>query len=76
MASKFNSKLWEKLSLEEEAAIELVYKYGEVTTKTLRTAIGRAPKTTMKILHQLVEKDILEWHGTSKTDSKQHYKLK
>jgi len=76
MSIKFTPELWDSLSSDEIAAIELAYKHNKVTTKTLEDELDRGAKFARKVLNDLVEKEILDWNGTSKTDPKQYYSFK
>lgn len=42
----------------------------------LEEEIDRGTKFARKVLNGLVEKDILDWNGTSATDPKQYYCFK
>ena len=76
MSAKFTPELWGTLSSDEITAIELAYKHNKVTTKMLEDEIDRGTKFARKVLNDLVEKEILDWNGTSKTDPKQYYSFK
>lgn len=76
MSAQFTTELWDTLSSDEITAIELAYKHNKVTTKMLEEEIDRGTKFARKVLNDLVEKEILDWNGTSKTDPKQYYSFK
>jgi len=76
MSAQFTPELWDTLSSDEITAIELAYKHNKVTTKMLEEKIDRGTKFARKVLNDLVEKEILDWNGTSKTDPKQYYSFK
>jgi ATP-dependent DNA helicase RecG len=76
MSAQFTPELWDTLSSDEITAIELAYKHNKVTTKMLEEEIDRGTKFARKVLNDLVEKEILDWNGTPKTDPKQYYSFK
>lgn len=59
----------------EIAAIQLAYTAKKVTRKNLSERIGRSVKFASATLHGLVDKGILEWHGSAPSDAHQYYSL-
>ncbi len=56
-------------------AVQLAYTKSKVTRRDLANRIDRSPKTCSEILHGLVDKGVLEWHGSSPRDPRQFYTL-
>ncbi len=64
------------LSEYELAAVQYAYAKGRVTVKELCERLGRSVRVARPTLRGLVEKGILEWHGTGPSDSTQYYSVK
>ena len=64
------------LSEDEKVIVHYMYNSGQKMT-TLRAAriTNRGRNFASKLLKSLVNKEILEWHGTSKQDRNQYYTL-
>ena len=48
----------------------------KITTVKVMELLERARPYSLKILKKLESQNIIEWHGTSKTDTNQYYMLK
>lgn len=59
----------------EIAAVQLAYAEKKVTRKEFAAQLDRNTKFISAMLHGLVDKGILEWHGSSAKDPKQYYSL-
>lgn len=64
------------LSEYELAAVQYAYAKGRITVKELCERLGRSVRVARPTLRGLVEKGILEWHGTGPSDSTQYYSVK
>ena len=47
-----------------------------MTTKKAIELVEKGSTFCRKLLKNLADKDLLEWHGTSQNDRTQHYTLK
>lgn len=79
---KVNDKMMKKydefndFNDDEEAILHIMYNTGEKMTTALAARItNRGRNFASKLLKSLVNKEILEWHGTSKQDRNQYYTL-
>jgi ATP-dependent DNA helicase RecG len=59
----------------ELAAVQYVYRKGRVTAKELAGHLGRSVKVSRPVLRSLVERGILDCHGSSAHDPAQYYSL-
>ncbi|KAB7789034.1 ATP-binding protein [Bifidobacterium leontopitheci] len=66
----------DSLSEYEIEAVRLAYSEKRVTRKGLSIQLGRSLKLASNVLHSLVDKDILQRHGSSPRDPHQYYSLK
>lgn len=75
LRNDFNS--FDSLSEDEKRVIHYMYNSGcKITTVKVMELLERARPYSIKILKKLESQDIIEWHGTSKTDTSQYYTLK
>ena len=65
----------ESLNEYEILAVQLAYSEKKVTRKKLAATLGRSLKLASTTLHDLVDKGILEWHGSAARDPHQYYSL-
>lgn len=65
----------ESLNEYEIAAVQLAYSEKKVTRKELAARLGRSLKLASATLHDLVDKGILQWHGSAPRDPHQYYSL-
>ena len=79
---RVNDKMMKKydefndLNDDEKAILHIMYNTGEKMTTALAARItNRGRNFASKLLKSLVNKEILEWHGTSKQDRNQYYTL-
>lgn len=71
-----SEKEFENLNEAEKVILHFMYNSGEkVTTKRATQLVGRGSTFCRKLLKNLEEKGLLEWHGTSVNDSTQYYTL-
>ncbi|MDT2920018.1 ATP-binding protein [Lactococcus lactis] len=75
LRNDFNS--FDSLSDDEKKVIHYMYNSGsKITTVKVMELLERARPYSLKILKKLESQNIIEWHGTSKTDTNQYYMLK
>lgn len=79
---RVNDKMMKKydefndLNDDEKTILHIMYNTGEKMTTALAARItNRGRNFASKLLKSLVNKEILEWHGTSKQDRNQYYTL-
>lgn len=75
LESHIGKDILESLNEYEIVAIQLAYSEKKVTRKRLSEHLRRSVKFASSTLHGLVDKGILEWHGSSPSDSHQYYSL-
>lgn len=68
--------VYESLTEYELATVQYAYAKGRVTVAELTEYLGRSVKISRPALKSLVDKGILEWHGTSPKDPCQYYVLR
>lgn len=75
LENQIGKDVLESLNEYEIAAVQLAYSEERVTRKKLAAQLDRNPKFISATLHGLVDKGILEWHGSSVKDPKQYYSI-
>ena len=75
LESHIGKDVLESLNEYEIAAVQLAYSEEKVTRRELAARLDRSPRLASEVLHGLVDKKILEWHGTSPKDSHQYFSL-
>ncbi len=71
-----SEKEFEKLSDDERLILHFMYNSGEkMTTRKAREITLRSKTYCRKILKNLEDKELIEWHGSSLKDSTQYYTL-
>lgn len=75
LESHIGKDVLESLNEYEIAAVQLAYSEKKVTRKRLAEHLGRSVKLSSSTLHGMVDKGILEWHGSSSSDPRQYYSL-
>lgn len=68
LESHIGKDILESLNEYEIVAIQLAYSEKKVTRKRLSEHLRRSVKFASSTLHGLVDKGILEWHGSSPSD--------
>lgn len=76
LASNVGQDVFASLNEYELAAVQYVYAKGRVTVKELAKHLDRSDKIARPTLKSLVEKGILNWHGSNSRDPSQYYDLK
>lgn len=74
---KISEEVFDKLSQDEKTIIHFMYNSRQkITTKMATELIEKGSTFCRKLLKNLADKDLLEWHGTSQNDRIQYYTLK
>ncbi len=74
---KISEKVFDKLNEDEKVILHFIYNSGEkITTKKATELIEKGTTFCRKLLKNLADKGLLEWHGTSQNDRTQYYTLK
>ena len=66
---------YEALNEYELAAMQYVFARGRVTVSELKEHLGRSVKVVRPTLRGLVDKGLLDWHGSNSRDPSQYYDL-
>lgn len=53
-----------------------IYDKGEITSEEVTKVINRGKTTAVKLLNKLLDMKLIEWTGTSKTDTYGRYIIK
>lgn len=75
LESHIGKDVLESLNEYEIAAVQLAYSEKKITKRNLAAKLNRSTKLASGVLHGLVDKDILSWHGSSSRDPQQYYTL-
>ena len=75
LESHIGKDILESLNEYEIAAVQLAYSEKKITKRNLASKLNRSPKLASGVLHGLVDKGILSWHGSSSRDPQQYYTL-
>ena len=77
-ANDYNQKYAQTLQESQEAITELTQAWmnGEITSEETAKIIDRGKTTAVKLLNKLLDLKLIEWTGTSKSDSKGKYIIK
>ncbi len=72
-----SDELFESLTTDERVILHFAYNTGEkINTKKVSELIEKGNTYCNKLLKNLTNKNLLEWHGTSHKDRTQHYTIK
>ena len=69
-------KTWEELNYLEKQIITTIFDKGEISSEEASKIINRGKTTAVKMLNKLVDKKLIVWTGTSKSDNKGKYIMK
>lgn len=69
-------ELFSELNEQEEAIVRHLYNSGRLTASEAAKVIERTPKTARARLRDLIDKGIVDVHGSSRNDPKRYYTLK
>lgn len=75
LEDSISEKVLSDLGDYELVAVQAAYAQGRVTPKELSTLIARSQRSATRVLKELVNRKILEWHGTSTNDPGQYYTI-
>ncbi len=67
---------WKELNELEREILTLIYDKGDVTSDEVSKQINRSKPTTVKLLNNLINLNLIKWVGTSKTDPHGKYSIK
>lgn len=67
---------WENLNYTERQVLLTIFDKGEITSEEVAKVIDRSKPTAVKLLNKLMEKNLIEWTGTSKSDTHGKYIIK
>ncbi len=67
---------WDTLSTEERIVLQYMYCAEQTKAKDIATLLHKGVITARKILKKLIDRNIVEWRGTSIRDPKQYYVIK
>ena len=74
---KISEEVFDKLSEDEKVVLHFMYNTGEkMTTKKTSELIEKGTTFCRKLLKNLADKNLLEWHGKSQNDRTQYYTIK
>ena len=68
--------IWNQLTYPEQKAIEFIINNNGATREEISNIIGRSKTTAVALLNRLIEKELILWTGTTKTDSYGKYVIK
>ena len=72
---KINS-IWNNLNAMEQKVLQIIFDKGEVKPLQICEIIDRDKRTVQRVLKSLVDRDLIEWFGTSIKDPKKVYRIK
>lgn len=75
LTNSIGQAAFEGLNEYELAAMQYVYAKGRVTVGELSEYLGRSVKISRPTLRGLVDKGLLDWHGSNSRDPSQYYDL-
>ncbi len=64
---------WNELNYLEKQVLTAIYDKGEITSEETAVMISRSKPTAVKLLNKLMDKELIEWTGTSKNDPQGRY---
>ena len=67
---------WENLNYLERQVLTTIFDKGEITSDETSKIINRSKPTAVKMLNKLIDMNIIEWTGTSKSDTQGRYIIK
>ncbi len=73
--SKINSK-WNNLNAMEQKVLQIIFDKGDIKPSEICEIIDRDKRTIQRVLKSLVDKDLVEWFGTTIKDPKKVYRIK
>lgn len=76
LKNKTIQKEWEDLNYNERKVMLAIFDKGEITSDEVAKIINRGKTTAVKLLNKLIDKKLIEWTGTNKTDTYGRYVIK
>ncbi len=67
---------WSELSYPERIVLTNIFDKGEISSEETALLINRSKPTAVKVLNRLIELELIEWTGTSKSDTQGRYIIK
>lgn len=67
---------WNNLNYAERQVLQAISDKGEITSEETARLIGKSKPTAVKLLNKLIDLKLIEWNGTSKSDTYGKYILK
>src|SRR5699024_9599919 len=67
---------WKNLNYLERQVITTIFDKGEINSEETAKIINRSKPTAVKLLNKLIDLKLIEWTGTSKSDTKGRYIIK
>lgn len=67
---------WKNLNYLERQVLTTIFDKGEINSEETAKIINRSKPTAVKLLNKLIDLKLIEWTGTSKSDTKGRYIIK
>ena len=67
---------WKNLNYLERQVLTTIFDKGEINSEETAKIINRSKPTAIKLLNKLIDLKLIEWTGTSKSDTKGRYIIK
>ena len=67
---------WKNLNYLERKVITTIFDKGEINSEETSKIISRSKPTAVKLLNKLIDLELIEWTGTSKSDTQGKYIIK
>lgn len=67
---------WEDLNYLERQVLMTIFDKGEINSEETAKIINRSKPTAVKLLNKLIDLKLIEWTGTSKSDTQGRYIIK
>ena len=75
-SNEFVQDVWSDLSFPEQKAIEYIINNNGASREKIEKVIGRSRTTAVNLLNRLVDKNLIIWTGTTKSDNYGKYIIK
>ena len=67
---------WQNLNYVERQVLTTIFDKGEISSEETSKLINRSKPTAVKLLNKLIDLKLIEWTGTSKSDTQGRYIIK
>ena len=67
---------WKDLNYLERQVLTTIFDKGEINSEETAKIINRSKPTAVKLLNKLIDLKLIEWTGTSKSDTQGRYIIK